>query len=87
MKFNLKVYKEFVCYMRQMLLIGIILEFLCWTIHEAGPWVWQAELVIGFLCWLATFLIGTSVGCLICLAIERYILAPRDPDNRDSSSP
>lgn len=87
MKFNLKVYNEFVCFMRRLLLIGIILEFLCWTIDEARPWNWQAKLVIGFLCWLATLLIGTSLGCLISLVIDRYILAPRDPDNRDSSSP
>jgi hypothetical protein len=87
MKFNLKVYNEFVRYMLWMLLIGIILEDFFWTIHEAGPWVWQAELVIGFLCWLATIPIGTSIGCLISLAIDRYVLAPRDPDNRDSSSP
>lgn len=86
MKFNLKVYNEFVRYMLWMLLIGIILEDFFWAIHEAGPWSWPAELVIGFLCWLAAILIGTSIGCLISLAIERYVLAPRDPDNRDSSS-
>jgi hypothetical protein len=44
-------------------------------------------MVIVFLCWLATIPIGTSIGCLISLAIDRYVLAPRDPDNRDSSSP